>query len=143
MGTLRRRQFLQSGLALAGVGVLAGCRLLPSTEPSRAKVARLGFLALSGPDAATVRTYTAAFRHGLSELGYVEGQHFTIESRFAEGSVDRLPELATELIGIPVDVLITGGTQVTQAAKQVNDATPIVVPLAADPVGTGLVASLA
>src|SRR5262247_759676 len=86
----------------------------------------------------------AAFLEGLRELGYVEGQHLVIVRRDAEGDRDRLPELAAELARLPVDVIVTtGGVPATRAAMQATTTIPIVMAEAGDPVGTGLVASLA
>jgi putative ABC transport system substrate-binding protein len=82
-------------------------------------------------------------RQRLRELGYVEGQNVAFESRFGEGKPDRLPRLAAELIGLKADVIVTSGTPATQAAKQATRTIPIVMTNNADPVGAGLVASLA
>jgi putative ABC transport system substrate-binding protein len=86
----------------------------------------------------------AAFLQGLHELGYVEGQHFVLVQRDAEGQLDRLPALAVELVRLPVDVIVTtAGVPATRAAMQATTTVPIVITEAGDPVGTGLVASLA
>jgi len=86
----------------------------------------------------------AAFLEGLRALGYVEGQHLVIARRDAEGHLDRLPGLAAELLRLPVDVIVTtGGVPATRAAMQATTTIPIVMADAGDPVGTGLVASLA
>src|SRR5260370_23908721 len=86
----------------------------------------------------------AAFLEGLRELGYVEGQHLVIARRDAEGHLDRLPGLAAELVRLPVDgIVTTGGVPATRAAMQATTTIPIVMADAGDPVGTGLVASLA
>jgi len=82
-------------------------------------------------------------RQRLRELGYLEGQNAAFESRFGEGQPDRLPRLAAELIGLKADVIVTSGTPATQAAKQAPRTIPIVMTNNADPVGAGLVASLA
>ena len=79
---------------------------------------------------------------GLDELGYHEGKDFLIEYRFAEGAMERFPELAAELVGLPVDVLVTSGTPATLAALKVTSSIPIVMS-AGDPIGAGVVASLA
>ena len=84
-----------------------------------------------------------SFRHGLGELGYVEGQNIAIESRWAEGKYDRLPGLAAELVRLKVDVIVTAAVPAIQAAKEATRTIPIVMAVVVDPVATGLVASLA
>jgi putative tryptophan/tyrosine transport system substrate-binding protein len=99
----------------------------------------IGFLGSTSP----VAPYVAAFHQGLSETGYVEGQNVAIEYRWAEGRYDRLPALAVDLVGSKVDVIVTvGGVSSALAAKSATSTIPIVFS-AADPVGAGLVASLA
>jgi len=83
------------------------------------------------------------FRQGLRELGYLEGKNILIEYRYAEGKSDRLPDLAAELVRIKVDVIVTTDTPAIRAAKQATTTIPIVMANVADPVATGLVASLA
>ncbi|HEV8680424.1 MAG TPA: ABC transporter substrate-binding protein [Stellaceae bacterium] len=102
----------------------------------------IGFLSSSspGPHAANI----AAFRRGLSEAGYVEGQNLAIEYRWAAFRYDQLPGLAAELVGRPVDVIVTqGGIPPIQAAKSATSAIPIVFVVGVDPVELGLVASFA
>jgi putative tryptophan/tyrosine transport system substrate-binding protein len=101
------------------------------------KVARIGRLeqGSSGTD--------EAFRQGLRELGYVDGQNVVIEYRYADGRAERLPDLAAELVSLRVDVIVSGGTLAPLAAKQATSTIPIVLAAAGDPVGTGLVTNLA
>jgi putative ABC transport system substrate-binding protein len=82
------------------------------------------------------------FRQGLRDLGYVEGQNIRFEFRSAEGHLDRLPELAAELVRLKVDIIVTWFTPTALAAKQATHEIPIVMAETGDPVGTGLVASL-
>jgi len=84
-----------------------------------------------------------ALREGLHDLGYVEGKNIVIEYRYAEGNEDRLPDLATNLVGLKVDTIIVGGGNAALAAKKATKTLPIVMAAVSDPVGTGLVASLA
>jgi putative ABC transport system substrate-binding protein len=84
-----------------------------------------------------------AFKQGLRELGYIEGRNIAIEYRYAEGKLDRLPALAAELVGLKVDVIVTGGPQATRPAKKATATIPIVMAFDSDPVGNGFVASLA
>ncbi len=84
-----------------------------------------------------------AFRQGLRELGYVEGQNIAIEFRWAEGKYDRLPGLAAELVRLKVNVIVAGGASAIQAAKQATETIPIVMVSVSDPVAAGFVASLA
>jgi putative ABC transport system substrate-binding protein len=84
-----------------------------------------------------------AFRQRLRELGYVEGKNILIEYRYAEGKLERLPELAAELVRLKVDVIVTAGSPAILAAKKASPTMPIVFALASDPVGSGLVSSLA
>ena len=85
----------------------------------------------------------AAFRHGLRELGYVEGQHFAIEYRSADGQAEQFPDLASELVRLKVDVIVTRGTPAALAAKQATRTIPIVMASSGDPAAEGIVTSLA
>jgi len=105
------------------------------------KIPRIGYLDAPTRDARSARI--EVFRQGLRELGYVEGKNIVIEHRYAEGKLDRLPALVAELIRLKVDVFVTGGPTVTRAAKEATAMIPIVMLQDPDPVGNGLVASLA
>ena len=129
---MRRRELvlLLGGAMTAARGLLAQQKAMPV----------LGYLhyASPGPNAPNV----AAFHQGLSETGYVEGQNLAIEYRWAEGRYDRLPALAADLVGQKVDVIVAAGPPSARAAKSATSTIPIVF-ASSDPVGEGLVASLA
>jgi putative tryptophan/tyrosine transport system substrate-binding protein len=114
---------------------------LPAEAQQPTKISRIGFLGASS--ASTLAARIEAFRQGLRELGYVEGKSIVIEYRWAEGKFDRLPALAAELVRLKVDVIVTGGTTSTRAAKKATVTIPIVMGFDNDPVGNGFVASLA
>jgi len=105
------------------------------------KVPIIGFLGASTPSAASQRI--AAFVQRLRELGWIDGRTVTIEYRWGEGRSERFTELAAEFVRLKVDVIVTEGPASVVAAKQATSVIPIVFPVAGDPVGSGLVASLA
>jgi len=105
------------------------------------RLPRIGYLNGGSPSA--FEYLTEAFRQGLRELGYVEGQTITIEYRWAEGKFDRLPDLAAELIRLQVNLIVAVGDPTIHAAKQATSTIPIVMAAVGDPVGRGFVASLA
>ncbi len=119
---------------LLAVGVIADAQ-----QPT--KILRIGYLSSDSPSTIAVRI--EAFRQGLRELGYVEGKNVVIEWRFAEGKADRLRGLAAELVRLKVDVIVTSGPTATRAAKEATVTISIVTAQDNDPVGNGLVASLA
>jgi putative ABC transport system substrate-binding protein len=119
--------------------LFALCSSAETQQPKRVPV--IGYLNAVAPSTNAVRI--EAFRQGLRELGYVEGKNIFIEYRYAEGKLDRLPALAAELVGLKVDVIVTGGPTPTRAAKEATSTIPIVMALDNDPVGNGFVASLA
>jgi putative ABC transport system substrate-binding protein len=104
------------------------------------KVPRIGYLGGGSPSSNPARI--EAFRQGLRELGYVEGEIILIEWRYAEEKLDRLPALAAELVNLKVDVIVTAGPSVTRAAKAATNTIPVVMAFDSDPVGNGFVASL-
>jgi ABC-type uncharacterized transport system substrate-binding protein len=120
--------------ALCALSILSGAQ-------QAEKVPRIGYLSGSPPSAIAERI--EAFRQGLRELGYMEGKNIVIEWRSAEGKSDRLPALATELVHLKINVIVTAGPLVTRAAKEATSTIPIVMAQDADPVGNGFVASLA
>jgi putative ABC transport system substrate-binding protein len=105
------------------------------------KVPRIGYLDLSTASASAVRL--EAFWQDMRKLGWIEGKNITIEYRFAEGTTDRIPELVAELVRLKVDLILVEGTGQALAAKSATTTIPIVIATAGDPVGAGLVASLA
>jgi putative tryptophan/tyrosine transport system substrate-binding protein len=131
---MRRRAFL------ALLGGAAAWPLRLSAQQSR-KGYQIGVLLPGTPASFSLRT--KAFLEGLGALGYVEGQTIAIEWRWGEDKVDRLPDLAAELVGRNVDVLITGGTPAAKALKSATGTIPIVMAIIGDPVAAGLVDSLA
>ena len=126
-------------VALLAFASLAAPTLADAQQPP--KVSRIGWLSPGSPTSHADRLN--AFRQGLRELGYVEGQNIAIEYRWAEGEFDRLPDLAADLVRLQVDVIVTAATPPTSAAKQATRTIPIVVAVGSDLIGTGLVASLA
>jgi ABC-type uncharacterized transport system substrate-binding protein len=126
---------------MAAVGLLA-VPLLAGAQPA-ASFPRIGFLNTASLSDPRVPPFLQAFRQGLRELGYVEGQNIAIELRWAEGQYDRLPGLAVELVRLKVNIIVAAGPSAVQAAKQATETIPIVMPAIADPVAMGFVASLA
>jgi len=126
---------------LAGTGaVLLAAPLAAEAQPA-GRVHRVGHLSGSGENAS--KPFVAAFRQGMRALGYIEGHTLILEERYAEGKVDRLPSLAQELIARNPDALLASTTPGNLAAKAATTTIPIVMVLVADPVGAGIVASLA
>ena len=133
---MKRRDFI----ALLGSATAASAAWpLAVGAQTPPKIPRVGFIAGSNP-AATEHTF-GAFQQRLRELGYVEGQSIALEVRWAEGRLERMPELVAELVGLKMDVLVAAVSTAALAAKKATRTIPIVM-VAADPVGLGLVASL-
>ena len=116
-----------------------GGALAEAQQPT--KVPRIGYLSGSGPSVLPDRI--EAFRQGLRELGYVEGKNLVIEWRFAEEKIDRLQELAAELVRLKVDVIVSPGPRVTRPLKEATSTIPIIMASDTDPVGSGFIVSLA
>ena len=130
---------------LVGALSAAACgAALPAVAQQAPKIWRVGFLAqLSRSTPSNANANYDAFVRGMRDLGYAEGKHLAIEWRFADGHYDRLPGLAAELVQNKVDVIVTHGTPGSLAAKRSTSTIPIVIAATLDPVGNGLVASLA
>ena len=127
---MNRRQVL-TGMALS---------LAAGAARAQARMRRIGFL-FYGPPGSSPEI--DALRRGLREMGWPEGEKVHIEYRFASGQLERLPELAAELVGLNVDIIVTPGTPASVAAKKATSTIPIVFAGVADAVGAGLVADLA
>jgi putative tryptophan/tyrosine transport system substrate-binding protein len=119
--------------------LLALCLTAHAQQPK--KIPRIGFLA--GVSPSTISARTEAFWRGLRELEYVEGKNIVIEWRYADEKLDRLAGLAAELVRLKVDIIVSGGADVTRVVKEVTVTIPIVMTQDRDPVGSGFVASLA
>jgi len=132
---MRRREFVKAAAGAAVAWPFAAGAQQPA-------MAVIGFLSSRSPGEAAL--LVAAFRQGLSDTGYVEGQNLTVEYRWAEGHYDRLPAFAADLVSRKVDVIAaSGGPNSAQAAKSATSTIPIVFIVGSDPVADGLVSSLA
>src|SRR3981189_1179654 len=131
---MRRREFI----TLLGGAVMAWPSLAGAQRPSRP--ARLGMLFYSNPQTDPI---AAPLRSGLRDFGYIEGQNLLIEYRYAEGKLERLPDLAAELVRLQPDVLLAAGGDVAPFAVKATQTIPIVFIMSADPQQLGMIASLA
>ena len=136
-----RREFLRAA-TLAGTSGLLGFGPEAAQAQQPARIPRIGIL-ITSSSASTVSAQVEAFRRRLRELGYVEGKNIVIEYRYAEGKYERLPDLAAELVRRKVDVIVASAPGAVLAAKKASATIPIVFAVANDPVGSGLVSSLA
>ena len=124
---------------LAGLGAMAVAGRALGQQ--RAEIPKIGMLFAAAPSAVAARI--DAFRKGLAALGYHDGKQFAFEIRYAYGELERLPALAVELARLPVNVIVTGGSSATRPALDATSTIPIVMGQDNDPVGSGVVASLA
>jgi ABC-type uncharacterized transport system substrate-binding protein len=131
---MRRREF---------IAILAGAAAWPFAGSAQQadRVRRIGMLETVSPSLNT--NNLSAFRNGLRELGYIEGQSYQIEYRSADGRAARFEELASELVVLKVDVIVTRGTPAALAAKKATETIPIVMAAIGEPIATGVVAGLA
>jgi len=133
MNRVQRRDFLNAIVAILAAPLVAQAQ-------TAANVRRIGFLFGGAPGRSLD---IDAFREGLRERGYIDGQNIAIEYRFASGRVGQLPELAAELARLNVEVIVAPSTPTALAAKRATSTIPIVFAIVADPVGAGLIANLA
>jgi ABC-type uncharacterized transport system substrate-binding protein len=132
---MKRREFITL------LGGAAAWPLAARAQQPVGKVARVGFMGNS--TAVLEANLVGPFRDGLRELGYQEGRNILIEYRWAEGNYERFPALVAELLALPVDVIVTAGTPATLAVKKATSTVPLVMIAVGDPVGIGIVSSLA
>ena len=125
-------------VSLLAILILASVRLAEAQQQAK-RIPGIGVLRLGSPPEPQID----AFRQRLRDLGHVEGKNISFEYRYAEGKLDRLPELAAELVHLKVDVIFTPNATVAKVAMQATSTIPIIFATAGDPVGNGLVASLA
>jgi putative tryptophan/tyrosine transport system substrate-binding protein len=146
MPPLTRRRFLggaaATAIGLASSGLLASCRGQTLFAPApKARMARLGFLGLTSAE--DYAPHIAAFRSGMRDLGYELDNNLVIDERFADGHEELLPDLAKDLVQRQVDVLVTASTQASLSALAATRSIPIVFTNSGDPLGAGLVITLA
>jgi putative tryptophan/tyrosine transport system substrate-binding protein len=129
----------------AFIGALAGVFVAPLAAEAQppAKAPRIGYLVTGSLESPDTRTLLDAFRQGLRERGYAEGQNIVIEYRAAHGSIEGFPDLAADLVRLRVALILAPNTPAARAVKQATTTIPVVVPIMGDPVGDRLVASLA
>src|SRR5256885_897316 len=132
---MNRRQTLASllGFGIVGAGGLA---------QKQSRVFRIGYLSSSARPT-SVNSAFVAFRQGMREHGYIEGKNLVIESRFADGVYERLPDLAAELLELKMDVIVADASPSIRAMQKATNTVPIVMGATGDPVGSGFVKSLA
>jgi putative tryptophan/tyrosine transport system substrate-binding protein len=127
-------------LSLLSSVLPAPCSLVEAQQPAK-KIPRLGFLSLT--PATVQKDRVEAFREALRKLGYVEGQNIAVEYRYGDNKSERMPRLAADLVHLNVDVIVTTGSSATRPAKEATAVIPIVMMSDNDPVGSGIVISLA
>jgi putative ABC transport system substrate-binding protein len=127
------------GLSVVAFVLVVATAVVQAQQPK--KVSRVGFIGASSPS--TAGNWLEAFRQGLRDLGYIEGENITIEVRWAEGSAERFPQLIAELVRLKVDVMVVSAAAGALAAKNARITTPVVFVAVTDPLGHGIIDSLA
>jgi putative ABC transport system substrate-binding protein len=133
---MRRREFIRLVGGVAAVWPLAA-------HSQTSKLVRLGYLEGGARTDPVAQNLRRQFVLGMRDLGYIEGRDYVLEERYAAGQMDSLVAYAKELVELPVDMIMAGGEAAIRAAKRATTQIPIVMTLAADPIGSGLVANLA
>jgi putative tryptophan/tyrosine transport system substrate-binding protein len=133
---VKRREFITL------LGGAAAAWPLAARAQQRSKIPRIGYLDPLSRSSRMAAGWVEAFRLGLHDLGYAEGNNIIIEYRWSEGKYDRLAALTAELVHLGIDVLVTYGTPATRAAKQATTSVPIVMAISGDAIATGLISSL-
>ena len=133
---------------LIGLAVVLGLSLLfaplAAEAQQRATIARVGYFGVASPSMSTAATAQfSAFREGLRELGWLEGQNVLIETRWGEGKTEDFPRIASELVALPVDVIVTSGPEAIHAVQQATATIPIVMAIVHEPLAFGFIKSLA
>ena len=129
---MRRREFIR---------LLGGAAITLPTTARAQTLHRIGFLGDGSP--ASIENWVQSFRAGLRSLGYVEGKNIVIEFRWTDGKLERLADVAAELVRLRVELIVTWGTPGTRAAMMATRTIPIVMAISGDAVATGIIASLA
>jgi putative ABC transport system substrate-binding protein len=128
------------GASAAGLALMGGCDLPSNPLQQTRTTARIGYLTSNTVSGGAPQV--EAFRHGLQDVGYVEGQNLLVEYRYGEGNLDRLAELAAELVKLPVSVIVAGSTDPARAAMEASGTIPVVIVNTSDAVAEGLIPEL-
>jgi putative ABC transport system substrate-binding protein len=139
-GVSKKEILIAQSLVLVMTAFVLAIASLSHAQPK--KIPRVGYLAAAG-DVQNPGPQIEIFRQGLRDLGYVEEKNIQIQIRYAEGKIDRIPSLVTELVRLNVDVLVASAITAIRAAKEATTTVPIVMVTIQDPVATGIIASLA
>ena len=141
IGTRNQRLAVRRSVFCIAVGALLLALDIPVHAQKTKKIPRIGYIGSAASE--QTASNTKAFRERLHEFGYIEGQNITIEYRYFEGKVERLPEIAADLVRLKCDVIVTTGTEAAQVAKKEIKTVPIVMAFSGDAVRLGIVADLA
>jgi putative ABC transport system substrate-binding protein len=132
---MRRRDFIK--------GVVGSTAWSFAARAQQSKPVRLAYLVGEAREDPAAQSLRRQFVLGMRDLGYIEGRNYVMEERYAAGQMDRFASYAQGLVDLPIDVIVAGGEAAIRAAKRATSQIPIVMTLAADPVGSGLVPTLA